>query len=289
MSLRCWDAFSPTHLPLPRSTGPYTVVRTTAFFTSNAKYIQFGTFQQSSANPPSISGDWSNIVAMGSVDESVAINAPTNTSFWSVPFPGNDIIGSSHTCTPAAISVQLMNSNSLQQTEGLVFGAVCNTQLDYNGRVETWNDVSSEVISYFRPRLMSAGKLALRGVKANAYPLNMSELANFKPMRRQPSTSVARLDGSYVYPVGFTPIVFINQDNPENRTNYTFLVCVEWRVRFDIGNPAVASHVHYPTTRDTDWDAAIRKAASMGHGIVDIVESVANAGEAAARIGALMA
>lgn len=290
VSLRCWDAFSPLHLPLPRSTGSYTVVRTTAFFTTAAKYVQFGTFQRSTSQLPNLpSGEWSNVVAVESVDESVAINGASNTRYRSVPFPGNDIIGSSHTCTPAAISVQLINGKALQQTDGVVFGAVCNTQLDYNGRVETWNDVSSEVVSYFRPRLMSAGKLALRGVHANAYPLNMSELANFKAMSKSPDTGLMTLNGSALHPVGFTPIVFINEDSPEDRTAYTFLVCVEWRVRFDIGNPAVASHVHYPASSDSDWDAAIRKAASMGHGIVDIVEAVANAGEAATRIGAMMA
>lgn len=282
-SLRCWDAFHPTHLPLPRSTGPYTVVRTTSFLTTAAKYIQFGAFQRAGK------GEWSNIVGFHSNTESNPVNGANNVTGITVPFPGAAALsGSGMTCTPAAVSVQLINGKPLSSTDGLVFGAVCNTQLDINGRSETFNDISTEVVSYFRPRLMSAGKLALRGVHANAYPLNMSELANFKPMVNSEPVAFT-LNDTIVKPVGMTPIVFINQDSPENRTPYTFLVCVEWRVRFDLGNPAVASHVQHPTSSDQTWDAAIRKAASMGHGIADIVESVANAGEAATRIGAMMA
>lgn len=290
--LRCWDAFDSSHLPLPRSTGPYTVVRTTQYFTTAAKYVQFGTFQHTVPAPEGAQArEWSNICAIASETESNPINAANNTRAYSVPFPGVYVTGSTFSCVPSAISVQLMNSNALQTTDGLVFGAVCGTQLDFNGRTETYNEISSEVVSYFRPRLMSAAKLSLRGIHANSYPLNMSELANFKQLRKNtanPTGTAATLDGTQIMPVGFAPIVFINQDSPENRTQYTFLVCVEWRVRFDIGNPAVASHTHHAASTDREWDTAIRQAVSLGHGMVDIVETVASAGEAVSRLRSLM-
>lgn len=60
----------------------------------------------------------------------------------------------------------------------------------------------------------------------------------------------------------------------------------EWRVRFDISNPASSGMRHYPVTSDSFWDAIVKRAISMGHGIRDIADVAAHLGEGA---GAAMA
>ena len=280
-----WDAFSPFHLALPRSVAPYTVVRTTALFTSSERINIIGTF--AATNSTDRKDLWTNVGLVTSNISTLAINAANNTRFRTVPFPGNSIAGSGITATPAAISVQVMNPNPLQTTAGIVAGAVCPAQLDLRGRLETWDDFGTEFISYMRPRLMSAGKLALRGIQADSYPLNMSSLSDFRSIHNIPDGFVTWDSSSTsIFPEGFAPIVIINQGTfGETHLELNLLVTVEWRVRFDIGNPAVSSHSHHGVTSDNYWDQLIRTAVDRGHGIMDIVERVASAGQALSSMG----
>jgi hypothetical protein len=222
-------------------------------------------------------GAWNAYCALSSVDEATAISSANNTRVHGVPFPGNDITGSGITAVPSAMSVQVMNPGALQTTTGIFAGVVVPTQLALAGRNETWDDLVTQVISYMRPRLMSAGKLALRGVQADAYPLNMAALANFEHVSDggadgQNKTWISDLG---IYPAGFTPIVFVN----ESKQQMNYLVTVEWRVRFDIGNPAVATHVDHGVSSDQSWSSAISNMAARGHGMIDIADRVADVGQ----------
>lgn len=277
ISLRGWDAFDTHHTPLPRATGPYAVVRTSNLFSSTAKFTQFGSFKST------VTDTWSNVVGVSSVVNGTAINAGSNVKIHTVPLPGGNLVGSGLTMVPAAISVQVLNGEALQTTTGIMAAGVCHTQMDLNDRTETWNDVSTEFISYFRPRMMSAGKLALRGVQMNAYPLNMSALADFRPYTLSTDGAVTTYNGSAIAPEGFSPIVIVNNSG----VTLQYLVSVEWRVRFDLGSPAVASHTHHGVTPDGSWNRMLTAAISLGNGVLDIVERVASAGQAAEQIAAL--
>lgn len=273
-----WNAFHPCHLPLPRAVGPYTVIRTSRLITTSDKYIQFGSF---------VNGDglWLDTVALSSVDETAAVNATTNTRRWVLPTPAVAAVdGSGFTCVPSAISVQVMNNNALMEASGIFAGTVCHTQLSIGGRTETYNDLSTGIISYMRPRLMSGGKLALKGVQADSYPLNMSLLANFEPINTSSDGSFT-YSGSGPYAAGFAPIVFVNQ----NKQEISYLVCVEWRVRFDIGSAAVASHVHHGVTPDSTWNKCIEKAVSLGNGMKEIADVVATVGQSISNVRAAYA
>jgi len=79
-------------------------------------------------------------------------------------------------------------------------------------------------------------------------------------------------------------MAFVNPTNAEIQ----LLIAVEWRVRFDVGNPAVASHSHHGVSSDASWDHHIRRATAALPGVVDIVEKVANTGFALYK-GAAMA
>lgn len=283
MSLRCWDAFDSAHAPLPRSIGPYAVVRTTRIFQSNKRVNVFGVTK----NP--ISSDstnvWSNVICFQSNNTSNPINDTNNTDIKTIPIPGGTIDeDSTLSCVPAAISVQVMNPNSLQTTSGIVYAAVCPTQLNLCNNTRSWEDFEDEFTSYMKPRLLSAPKLALRGVQMNSYPLNMSTLSQFDKVIKYgdqpitwasgiPETSLLSLDG-------LAPMVVVNR----NGANLTYCVSVEWRVRFDIGNPAVSSHKHHGITPDSVWDNMVRAATSLGNGVRDIAEVVATAGQAASAV-----
>lgn len=274
IGLEGWDAFSPKHIPLPRSTGPYTVVRTTRLVKSSAKVNIIGTYAQ---HGPSGGKDyWTNIGMLTSVSGTTAINASSNTALKDVPFPGVTVTGSGLSAVPAAISVQVMNPNALQSTNGIIAGAVSSTQLDLRGRAETWNEFATEFISFMRPRLMSAGKLALRGVQLDSYPLDMSALADFRAVLKAADAQFTWDSANRGCFSGWAPLVIIN--DAANDLELDFLITIEWRVRFDIGNPAVASHSHHGVTSDSQWDRMIKAASNRGNGVMDIVEKVANVG-----------
>jgi hypothetical protein len=245
---------------------------------SAAKYVQFGTFQR--LDIPA----WSNLVCTESVNSALPINGNQNVKFKGVPMPGGSgfaiASGSGLTCVPSAISVQIMNPQALQTTKGIIAAAVSNTQLDLNDRLQPWDDVATGCISYLRPRLMSAGKLALRGVQLNSYPLNMAAVADFLPMSYSPDQG-GTLNSAAVASTGWAPIVVINESAGDaDPVELQFLVSVEWRVRFDISNPAVASHAHHGVTDDWNWNRMLQNAVNMGNGVLDIVERVASAGQA---------
>ena len=291
MSKQSWDAFHPAHAPLPRSVGPYAVVRTTGKINSNNSLMMFGTFctHNDSSRPL-----WSNICAIGSVNPAGQVNAAGNTQYYTVGAPSSTTGGptSSFTCVPAAISVQLMNPGALQTTSGIMEAAACPAQLALGGNTITYNGVAQQFISYFKPRLMSAGKLALRGVQVDSYPLSMADISQFRDCAIFPTSNdsasapaiewlgstAGTIGVNSLTPMGWAPIVV---HNPQTQP-LEFLVTIEWRVRFDISNPAVSSHKHHGVSTDKAWDDGIKRAVNLGHGVMDIAERVANYGAAIA-------
>jgi len=272
--LKCWDAFHTSHAPLPRSVGPYAVVRTTRIFTSTSKVNVFGVAVDND-------GSWSSTVCWSSVTPGSAINAASNTKLTRVQPPGVTTgQTSTFSAVPAALSVQVMNVGALQTTSGLVVAAVCPTQLSLVDNTRTWDDLSAQLATYMKPRLMSAPKLALRGVQMNSYPLNMSSYSNFEQITDYADGNVtwdsSTGGSSSQYLTGLAPIVVVNEDS----ASLTYSVCVEWRVRFDMSNPAVASHTHHGITPDRIWDGMVRGAQALGNGVQDIAEVVANTGYA---------
>ena len=173
----CWDAFNSNHAALPRAVGPYTVVRTSALLTSSAKFIMVGTTQTRGA---SVGNYWSNIAMAESTTIGGVINASASTKFQPIAAPGGDAqdrLDSTFTCCPAAISCQVMGKTNLQSADGQLAAAVVPARMDLKDDTRTWDDVGKQVISYFRPRLMSAGKLSLRGIQMDSFPLSMSDVA----------------------------------------------------------------------------------------------------------------
>lgn len=290
MNMNGWNAFHPCHTPLPRSVGPYAITRTTDLFQVDNKEMVFCPFQVLQAmtvtnnvatpSPPS----WCNIVGAASVDPGNSVNGAQNTQFFHVPMPlvspGGTLpddapIGGQ--LVPAAFSIQILNAEALQTTSGVVLGTVAHTPVNWGGSPLTWESYRGQVIAYMRPRLMAAGKLALRGVQADSYPLDMSKCAEFTtPFVTSTSQVSTGTWTDNLSPRGWAPILVMNPTG----LKLQILVTVEWRTRFSFANPAVASHVQHPVTPDSVWNRMIQTAVAAGNGMKDIVEVVANTGAA---------
>jgi hypothetical protein len=219
-------------------------------------------------------------------EANTAIGTTPSTGFHYSPFPGGGTnvnrTETTFTCCPAAISVQIIGPNSLSNATGQLAAAVIPARMDLTDDQRSWEEVQTDVTSYFRPRLLSAGKLTLRGVQMDSHPLSMADVSEFLPLAinppnpnlAPPSPNISQWDINSPYPCGWAPMAFVNPTGAEMQ----LLIAVEWRVRFDIGNPAVASHTHHGVSSDVSWDQHIRRATAALPGVVDIVEKVANTG-----------
>jgi len=278
-SLAVWDAKVLAHLPLPRAVGPYSAVRYTAVVNSSASNILFGTFKREAGR-----GNWTDICAVEGVTSSAFINLANNTRYFCLPMDTLDTSSLGTTCCPSALTVQMMNPEALQTTSGILYAGVMSTQAAIEGRAESWDDYFNRFISFQSPRLMSAGKLALKGVQANSYPLNMEPLAEFTRLALTVAPPVVgTLATGTTGPSGWAPILVHNPNNVQMQ----YLVTVEWRVRFDLTNPASSSHKLHAPTSDATWGHLIKQATSLGHGVVDIAELGARAAQVASVFASL--
>lgn len=278
-------ALSPQHLPLPRAVGAYTVTKTTTILNAPpSRLLLFGTIKGGRSNHPDTA--WFNSVCVSSVGTGSAISAPNNALFHIDTALG--ATGFDHArLVPAALTVQVMCPRSLQTAEGIVYIGRTKQVLDLMGDSRTWDTLASELVSYSSPRLCSAGKLALRGVKVDAIPNNMSQLSDFCPrgVISDPAAKTWSDSGINAQFEGFAPIFVYNRD----LVSMQYLVTVEWRVRFDPGNPAYGGHSYHPVSSDSVWSDTIRGLEAEGHGVVDMAEGIADFGDAAmAAAGALL-
>jgi len=287
--MRCLDARLPMTIGLPRSVGPYTVIRTSQLVPlGNAQFTMFGTFQNINPTKPTM---WNPICGLQSIDGTKAIVATDNTFLF--PLPIVDLFAAAE-AVPAALTVQIMNSESLQTGAGIYQMGRVNQSL-YVAQdptsTRTWLDLASQCISFYSPRLMSAGKLALRGVCCSSYPLDMGEYSDFAPIDVSPATTPYTLSAE-IKPAALAPIIFINPgaagNSDKSQPGIQALVTVEWRVRFDPGNPATAGHTYHAVTPDSVWNDVIKDMSSAGHGVVDIADDIADFGMAAAGAAAVL-
>lgn len=279
------NARLPMHLGLPRPVGPYQVIRTTKLHTTSSPVVIFCPLMQMTSLPDNPL--W--YQACGIEATSVGpINDPGSTNMIDMPLSQ---IGSVAEMVPSAMTVQVMNKAPMQSASGLFTMARVNQQLALGGESRTWATFKDEFDSFFKPRLLTGGKLALRGVTCNAVPINMNEYSHFACTQIPIPGSFSWTPG--VAPSALSPIVF-TRDLPitSEPPQISFLVTIEWRVRFDPFHPAAASHTFHPSTSDTVWNGVIAAASAAGHGVTDIADEVADLGFDAAAVagaGALLA
>lgn len=281
-SLQCWDAKHKSHLALPRAVGPYTTIRATRRASVTTVANVLGTYQADSTTLGTTSpGEWSTCVMVTDVAAGDPINGTTNANRIGIPLNG---LGDAATLVPSAFSVQIMCPTALQSASGIVYAGVMDTQAAIGGRTESWISYMDKFVQFQNPRLLAASKLALRGVQINSYPLNMSEVSRFTPLRKIGEGPFIYTSGN-LEPTGWAPIMIYNP----NQVQLELLITVEYRVRFDLDHPASASHTHHPVASDATWDRMVKRAVALGNGVVDIADVVANAGVAVGRAAAVLA
>jgi hypothetical protein len=274
VNMSVWNAISPSHLALPMAVGPYCVVRFTRRFNTNAKVIVFGTYRGQQA------GNWRSTVAVSSVTNNTAINAANNAFAWNlVP----DFSGET-TMAPSALTVQCTNPNALQTTSGIVYAGVMKSQAALAGNTTTWDNFSVQFVQTQSARVISAGRLAVRGVTASSYPIHVTPIQDFVQMTVT-NDSAFTWDSSNIQPVGFAPIVFINtQSGGTPDLPLEYMVTLEYRVRYDLLLSASSAHTYHQPVSHSLWASLMQKAVSLGHGIMDIGDAVSDAGSLAVRV-----
>lgn len=263
------DAFHQCHLPLPRPTGPYTVIRTTQLITSGSGLALFGpTFDRPK-------GVWTNHAAYFFNDYNKTGSTSNNLKAQAFDSIKGDSWNGAQV-VPAAYSIQIMNPEAIQGSKGIVYAGRLRTTYKLSENVGTVGKaLAMNFISYNNPRLLSAAKLAFRGVQVDAVPFNMSELANFTRIEEEVTGDFTGSTGMND-DTGFAPIFVYNP----NGIDLQYLVCCEWRVRFDPSNPAQASHVQHTAAPESVWMRALHAAEAVGNGVVDIADRVAETGNA---------
>lgn len=272
-----FNALSPVHLALPRPVAPYTVVRYTNTFTSTDGFLLFGTWYD-------YSGYWLNTFAIGRNNSAASQPVGGSTNTWGNFRATSSLAADGLTAVPAAMTVQVMCPTALQTASGMVTMSLCTQALEYIDVTSvTTEALFDNLEAVNQPRLLTAGKLALRGVQADLYPLNMNLLSDFESLR-QKDTSVTWEDGNGTSQLGakcagFSPLYVRNRSGAE----LTYVITVEWRVRFQPTTIAAASHVYHQPASLSTWDNAVKAAVNMGHGVRDIAEVVAETGQAIGR------
>lgn len=269
------NAMHPCHLPLPRAVGGYTVIRTTDIINTDNEALFFGAFKGPGAEFTETC--WLDVIAVKNTTTgglTQAISTTDNAYFYTSAALGASALDSSK-MVPAAITVQIMNGDSLQNASGIAYVGRSKTVLDLMGDSRTWDEVMKELVSYSAPRLCSGGKLALRGVQVNAVPNNLSVLSDFVPRRKASEGIKTWTEATYPTDFeGFGPIFVYNPD----KMALKYLVTIEWRMRFDPLNPAYAGHSVYSPASESTWSHVIADAEAMGNGVRDIADVVADVG-----------
>jgi hypothetical protein len=231
--------------------------------------------------------NWCDVCVVESVSAWAAMNSIDNTKVQRMPLAFNQGDYSGARVVPSAFTVQVLNPQSLQKTEGTVYMGVMTT--GWTGGAPTtgasgavlpsWTEFGDNFVQYMSPRMLVAARLAMRGVKVNSYPLSMSQLAEFNAVTDGSPTIPA--DGAVwtntgtmgLRTMGFAPIVIYKVDNASSEgtpLELEVLVTTEWRVRFDISNPACASHRQHGITSEAHWHKCLQLASSRGNGVMDI-------------------
>jgi hypothetical protein len=246
------------------------VIRTTKLHRSTAPVLLFGTF----TNEQGAGRHWRNWCGIEANDITLGVDEANNSRAITMAMSS---IGYGACVVPAAITVQVMCPKPLQEAGGLYAMCRVNQNMDIGGSSRTYANLRDTIVSYFSPRMLTGGKLALRGVKCSGAPMDMGEYCDFAPLE----ASTSDYNFGWLTATGkfsaLTPIAFV-RDADSAAEPISFLITIEWRVRFDPQNPAAASHMHHDTLSDEAWNQVSRTMAMAGHGVEELAQDATEAG-----------
>lgn len=267
-----FNALSYQHLPLPRAVGGYLVIRLNTRIQSNQRVILFGAFRGLDSTGKL---SWTTNCAVNSIANPVppsdGILEQGNTGFIRYSLTGSaEATLTNSLVVPSAVTVQIMNPEAVQTSTGIITASRAFQVLDWAGETSSWTTKVEQLQSYTSPRLMSAAKLAFRGVRIDAIPYNMNSLSDFRPFNQGAQGQTAWVRDTDTPDLdGFAPIWVYNP----SQVNLDYLITTEYRVRFDPENPAHAAHTQYPVASDVTWQKHINSMTQEGHGVKDIADT----------------
>jgi len=236
------------------------------------KTIIFGCFKKEA--------DWTNIGAIGILDDNLAPTFAGNAKFYKIPGINNTSLGAGASFVPAAMTVQVMNPEALQTTTGICYMGAMNLVPKLSNTTRTGKELAEEFISFNKPRLCAAAKLALAGVECHLPPMNMSDLSDFtvnSPGTSGDSTDFTGFWSPDLDAGGFAPFIMHNPSG----VNLQYLITVEYRLRFDIAHPAASTHTYRPPASIDKWHRVIETMVAAGHGVREIAALASSFGAAA--------
>lgn len=263
---KAFDAFHPSHLPLPVPTAPYLTVRSRVVITTNKTLTVVGPVEDVLGN----SEAWSNVCAFGFNHDTV-LGSTGTVQYYTFNPPASDA-ATDWEVTPAAYSFQVACTDSLTSASGVTYIGRLKTTLSQptGDDTRTAQNLADAIVQYSNPKCLSNAKLAMNAQQVNLMPGNMSELTDFREMNihaNNPSTMWGSNSNQAARNfAGFKPGYIYNPYNKE----LVVTIAMEWRVRLAPNNPMHQSMTHYPPTHPNVWHALAKAADSTAHGVEDV-------------------
>lgn len=230
------NAFQKTHMPLPRAVAPYSVVRTIVNYgvtTSNRdKMVVIQPMMNVTGDVPG----FTNCVGWVTDLEDASGRIPTTASPLGINLPAVGNTGVE--CVPAAITMRVTCPSPLINATGQLFLGRWNVPGDRTA-YQDYSDMVSGFEAYAKPEPYTAAMMSTRVREVSCVPRDFNDFCEFHPYTNAAFSSTLRPWG------GMTPIVF-SMKAAVPATVYNLQICVEWRYRFKMDDPAASTHVFHP-------------------------------------------
>ncbi|APG78127.1 hypothetical protein [Beihai weivirus-like virus 9] len=258
------NAFLPGHLTLPRAVAPYSVVRTIVNFplacSDRGKMCVIQPMVNEDAGSNKIT--FTNCIGwVSDTDQSSGPVPTTNTPLGiNMPSVGNTGVE----CVPAAISVRITCPSPLIAATGQLFLGRWNMPADRKNYVH-YDDMEKGFLAFAKPEPYTAAMMATCTRQVSAIPRDFNDYCEFHNYEDTNFTDALKPWG------GMTPILYcLSPVSGGNVTQYNLQICVEWRYRFKMDDPAASSHeFHFPHPIDKVNGLIARMSGKPG---VDVVK-----------------
>lgn len=250
------NAFLPGHLTLPRAVAPYSVVRTIVnqpLTTSDrGKMLVI----QPMINKDGDVAAFTNCVGWITDTDQSSGDVPTTTPPTGINMPAVGNTGVE--CVPAAITVRITCPSPLISATGQLFLGRWNVPGDRRNYTN-YGDMEKGFLAFAKPEPYTAAMMATCARQVSAIPRDFNDYCEFhKYIDNDFSDSLVPWGG-------MTPIIMALSPVGGVATQYNIQICVEWRYRFKMDDPAASSHhFHTPTPLDKINFLAARMANKAG-------------------------
>jgi hypothetical protein len=252
----CLNAFLPGHLTLPRAVAPYSVIRTIVNFPVSTDNRGKLLVIQPMLNKDGDEYGFTNCVGWISDTDQSSGEVPTTTTPTGINMPS---VGNSGVeCVPAAITARITCPSPLISATGQLFLGRWNVPGDRTNYTN-YGDMEKGFLAFAKPEPYTAAMMATSARQVSAIPRDFNDYCEFHKYVDNDFSDSLRPWG------GMTPIIMALNPTTGTNTNYNVQICVEWRYRFKMDDPAASAHqFHKPSSLDAINATAARMANKPG-------------------------